>query len=470
MPSKARGARNQTHHAFPEASRENKGVKRLQKYSYALVVLAALAACQEPEPDPIEAVDGFEEQDPASKEPRAYGVVASDYAVTSIGLLKPNGKMLSGDFVHSGSAPVGLVAALSGDVRLPTRSGDPDILTIIDRHRSDVITRIDPDSGEVLGQVKTHGDGDAAYSSNPQDYVQTDTDTAWVSRFAPNLEEDEDHEDGGNDLLQLDIKSFERSGRISFWHLNGKAERTDAETGDTETVTTYARPSAVVRLGDYLVVGLANLSASFDAIGPGMVALVNPETEEVTELELPELQNCDGVRPVPGSDDRVVVACAGFHRGDPRASAGLVLLELDDDELSIVHSWHGADHPDLPLAVASPVPLGGTEVVAVAVGEGAVLDEEGNVETPETYDAAYVVDLSSEDQTHLFEAEGRYKIGSGAYNPERKILLLPDASVDDEGHPTAGVRRFERDDDGDFEALDVVSTHDLLPPIQVRPL
>jgi hypothetical protein len=49
--------------------------------------------------------------DPAA---RGYAVVSGDYAVTSVGLLKSDGSVRVRDFINSGSAPTGLVTAVSG--------------------------------------------------------------------------------------------------------------------------------------------------------------------------------------------------------------------------------------------------------------------------------------------------------------------------------------------------------------------
>ena len=83
-----------------------------------------------------------------------------------------------------------------------------------------------------------------------------------------------------------------------------------------------ARPSKLVRLGDFVVVGLSRLSAGFDAIGPGMVAFVDLEKRSVRGVAIEGLQNCSQVVPVPDDATRVAVACAGFLHADPRPDRG----------------------------------------------------------------------------------------------------------------------------------------------------
>ncbi len=455
------------------------------------VIGVCALACSPAERTDIDGIEGFGDEAPSEDstaaggssaaepsfvdpEPLAFGVVAGDRTVVSITLLQPDGDMLAQDFINSGSASTGLVTALSGDVVLPTRSGDPGVLTILDRFRTDVITRIDPRTAEVLGQLKTHApnesDDASSFSSNPQDYVHISDDEAWITRFGVNASADADDPDRGVDLLRIDPTNFERGERISLWHLNGEAERQNPDTMETEMVTVYAKPSSIVRLTDRLVVGIASLSLTFDAAGKGMVALVDLKTQSAEGFELPELQNCGTVVPVVDDATRVIVACSGFFRGVPRDTAGLAILHLENGALEIEHVWRGKDDVDAPLSVSSVVSLGGSEVVAVATGSFGSTDDAGNEIEPATNDTMYVVDVATGEQTELFQASGQFKIGSGAFNPRKGLLLVPDASVNAEGLPTAGVRTFRRMENGSLARGDTIKTDEVLPPRLVRPL
>lgn len=393
------------------------------------------------------------------RQPAAFSVISNDYETTSISLLDTDGKVTCKDFINSGSASTGLSTALSGDVVAKTPGRKPSaILTLIDRFTVDVITRVDTEDGEVLGQIKTKNDNqkdDLAFGANPQDVYQLSADSAWVSRHSPNEAATDEHPDRGLDLIEFDPTGFERTGkRISFWELNADAER-ENEDGETETVTAFARPVKIVPIGDrpeQVVVGIASLSAMFDAAGPGMVALVDLEAGDVEKVELPGMQNCGDVVAVPGDRDRVVVACLGFYRGEPRDSAGIALLHLEEDELSIEHVWHAKDDVEAAVAVSNVIALGGTEVIAVAQGSS---DAE--------HDTAYVVDIEDGSQEALFTAEDAYVVGAGAYSESTRLLLIPDASTDAEDVPSAGVRRFRRDEEGRFSTLDTLALHRVLP-------
>lgn len=442
---------------------------RAKTPGFAVFCLSLLAAIGcDPENRGIEGIGPLGES--------GYAIVASDGTATSVALLEPDGAMRKARFIDSGSASTGLVTALSGDVSLPTAGGQPGVLTVIDRFRTDVITRVNPESGEVLGQVKTHrvaNENATAYSSNPHDYVYVGPDEAWVTRFGPNPNVPVDDPDRGSDLQRIDPTNFELGERISFAALNTEGTVTDTSTGATQTVTVFARPSRMVRLGDKLVVGLARLSQSFDAIGPGMVALVDLPSRRVEGFALPQADNCGTVAPLPsrenGDDRRVLVSCVGFFRGNPRETAGLFVLRLTEQGLEVETSWLAKDHPDAALAVQNVTPISRTELVAVAYGQSAVMNDAGQVVTPATNDIAYRVNLETGAQTQLFEADGQFRIGSGAYNAALSVLMVPDASVDADGRPVGGLRRFTLEA-GSATALTTIDIDPALPPRLVCPL
>src|ERR1700753_357244 len=114
------------------------------KPELALTVLfaASLAAC-----DAAPKAKGLA----STAQAASFAVVESDYTATAISLLDADGELLRDDFIDSASAMSGLVSALSGDVVLPTRSGQPGVLTLIDRLKTDVVTRIQLPEGKVLG-------------------------------------------------------------------------------------------------------------------------------------------------------------------------------------------------------------------------------------------------------------------------------------------------------------------------------
>jgi hypothetical protein len=446
----------------------------------ALCACALACACAQPHHSNsgVAGVEDFGEPDPKyapgkgqDAEPLAYAAVASDRTVTTIALLAPSGKRLRADFVDSGSASAGLVTALSGDVTVPTRSGDPETLTLIDRYRTDVVTRIDVASGDVLSQIQTqtpNAQGQkTAFSSNPQDYTRVSAHSAWVTRYNANPAAEKDV-DRGNDMLELDEARGTRTGRrIDFSALDVMAERENPDTGKTQSVVALARPSKLVRLGNFVVVGLSRLSAGFDAIGEGMVAFVDLEKRSVRGVAIEGLQNCSQVVPVPDDATRVAVACAGFLHADPRPGSGLAILRVQNDALAVEHVFRIADDADAAMTAFGIVALGGSVVVAVAPGQEPGDDAKSGAPR---LDRLYRVDVASGEQQLVYEAEGRFVLGDGSYNPRRRILLVPDATVDDDQRPTAGVHRFAVGKDGRLDELDVIAIDATLPVWQVMPL
>ena len=412
--------------------------------------LLSLVGC-DPKADGIEGV----------AQPTGFAVLHSDYSTASIALLGPDGKIVKKRFVHSGSTFAGLESALSGDAMLPTVSNEAGVLTYFERSGADMVTRIDIEAGEVLSQLKVQDENDSSgYSSNPQDYLYVDANSAWITRYEPNLEGGAKTKDPGNDLLMINPGASKRtSTRISFDKFNDKGTVENPDTGETMEVTIYARPGRMAMAGDRLVVGLSRLSASFDAIGVGMVAVVDLEKKSAQSLELGALTNCSTVLPVLDDNSRVIVSCTGFYNGDRSDGAGLAIVNVEAGEASVESMWRAAKHRNAPMATSNPASLGGSKVVAIADGD-----------LGENPDRAYIVDIETGDQTLLAEATGSYVLGVGYFLADTHIFLLPDGSTDESGVLTAGLRRFELNEDQDPKELEPLQTDKTLPPLMVQPL
>jgi hypothetical protein len=439
------------------------------KLSTFLSFCALAAACgdEPPKARRLQALDGAS---------IAYGAVSSDFTATAISILGPDGEVVADDYIDTGSAPSGLVTALSGDVALPTLSGEKGTLVILDRFKTDVITRIRLSTGELLGQVKTHTpppeDSKHTYSSNPHDYVYIDANTAWISRHEPNLDPDVPAIDRGTDLLRINPSTMERTDeRIDLSTFNGKVTRVNLDTMKEEEVDVYARPSSIVRVGNTLVVGLARLALDFSAEGTGAVAAVDLTTKKVVGLELEGLENCDILVPVPGAADRVIVSCTGSTLGDTRGTAGLVELSVANGKATVARSWKAADHASDPISVSNPISLGGSRVAAVAVGSSGFPASDGAPAVEASPDLLAIVDLDSGKQETLFEADGAYVLGSGVFDAKSALMLVPDASLDKDMRPSAGVHRFKAQGTA-FSELPIVqvATSTGLPVRQIAPL
>jgi len=349
-----------------------------------------------------------------------YAVLSSDFSSSSIAMLDEDFAILDESWLNSGTTYPGLVATLSGDVVLPNRQAGDGTFAVIDRYFTDVVTRFFVPSGNLNGQVRTHGDvGDSGFSSNPQDFIFAAEDSAWAPRYESNLNPSASVENQGNDLIEVNPADMSLTGRridLSSFNTTGTVMARD---GAVE-VDVFARPSRGVLVGSTIVVGLDRISANFDAAGSGMVAVVDLEDESVAGVELPGLQSCGNVLPVPGVPSKVVVACIGFAVpfGDEpqvRASSGIALLDVDESGVTIERVWRVADHPSGAIAVNS---------VAV-VDEQGVGIATGDFET--TVDELYLIDLVTGSQELIHDSTGSFVIGLSAYDPDSEMLYVPDA-------------------------------------------
>jgi hypothetical protein len=416
-----------------------------------VVCLALLACDDEPESKsrPQFEADGGADAGPSDSRGPAYAVISSDFAATSVSLLAADGDIVADDYLNSGSTGTGLVTALSGDVEMPTRSGERGVMVLLDRFKTDVVTRIELSSGDVLGQVQvgdSAADGDDAFTANPQDYLRIDTETAWVARSEPNLMPDAAEANLGNDLIRIDPSALERTeDRIDLSPLNGRASRVDPMTGAEEEVDVYARPGRFARIGDTLIVGLARSAFDFSAVGSGMVAVVNLKTKAVDGLEIEDLQGCSHVLPIPGANDRVLVGCGGVYP-TPRDSAGIAVVRVSNGKASVVRTWKAKEHDDAPAVSEGYVAIDADSV-------GATL----NGFLPGDSDSVFgIVDLESGEFTTLLSTLAGGTFGTPLYDAESGKLFVPDSSVDGDLRPTAGVRVLERGSDGAFEETTIL--------------
>ena len=369
--------------------------------------------------------------DPVDGDP-AFAVLSTDFTSSAISLLDEGGALLADEWLTSGSTWPTLVAALSGDVALPTKQMGDGSIVVIDRLNTDVVSRFEMATGGLLGQVRTQGTSMvAAFSSNPHDCVFVNDSSAWVSRYEPSFEDAPEPDVAGTDLLEIDPTAMTLTGdRVDLSFFNE----------EVDGVTAYARPDRLVRLGDFLLVGLDGLSADFTAASSGKVVVVDIATGDATGFSLPGMKACGIVVPVPGVDNRAFVSCRGaspsFDAVEQRMSAGLFVVEVDRDGVaSIVRSWLPSSDPGAASSVGNIVPLDDRQVIAVANGDFVT-----------TTDEAYLLDIDTGDQMLLFSIPGSFEIGEGAYDPDSQLLLIPVS--------TEGVRLYG----GDGSSFELIET------------
>ncbi len=351
-----------------------------------------------------------------------FAVVASDYVSTAVALLDAEGVVLEEAWVDSGSAPPGLAMALSGDVVLPTGTPPADRLVLLDRYGTDVLDVFELRAGRVLAQWPVGGGADAGgWRANPHDaLLLSGTETRWVvSRFEPNLVPESSEVERGDDLVLLGPE-----GRVrARWPL------TEAQTWGPGGERVWARPSRMVRVDDWIVVGLARLSTDFRIAAPGAVAVLESATGRLAALcEVPGLRNCPEVAVAQDGSWDVWVAC----RGEPfvslearRGTSGLARVRLDRDSGACERVEVVADGSSM-----SPAPSGGL----VPLPDGSVLAvAEGELEAGEPDRLLWIGEDGG--ARVLWEADSAFVLGGGVLSADGRLALVPDAEQ--------GVLRFD---------------------------
>ena len=347
---------------------------------------------------------------PLATAPR-FAVVSSNFSETSIAVLDEDFAILDESWIDSSTTFTGQLAPLGGDVVLPTRQVGDGTVAWIDRSGTDIVSRFFVPSGDLNGQVLTQEVASSEFSSNPQDFVFVDADSAWATRYEENPDPMAAPINQGNDLLEIDPTTMTLTGsRIDLSELNTMV--------DAEPV--LARPNRGVLVGSILVVGLDRLSPDFvSAAGPGMVAVVDLESRTVDGLLLGNgLQNCGDVSPVPGAETKVVVSCVGFPFGT-RESAGVVLLDVDAGIATVETTWLASDDPSSAVAVQNVVPISESRVIAAESGDF-------GAGTP---DRLYSMNITGGQQDLIYESAGPFELGGPAYDPADDRLYVPDAGA-----------------------------------------
>lgn len=353
------------------------------------------------------------------------------YASSAFTLLDAQGEIVADGYIHSDSTPVGLTAALSGDTDVPTLS-EPGVLSILDRYGMDTLTRIDLSTGQVLGQVRTQGVSASGFSGNPQDVAYVSATSAWVSRYSYNSAGEGD-DVAGSDLLEIDPSTMTRTGaRVSLASLDTSVMITG--TSGPVTVTARPRPARMVRVGNFLAVGLDLITDGWETAAPGKLAIVDLTTHALTTHDLSPLTNCGAIQPVPGEVTQVAVVCKGYT--DRTVESGLVVLSIDGTTgvVSEVASYLSSDHPSDAYVFDSVTLLNDGTFLGVHLGGWSPSDPP---------DSLVRVTLADGSRETVFEAgHAQDLFVTMAFDPATGLILVPDHSV--------GVRRLTLGSSGDI--------------------
>lgn len=359
--------------------------------------------------------------DPLPEAP-TFAVVSSDFSSTSIGVLDADFEPINESWLNSGTTFPGLVAALSGDVVLPSQQAGDGTLAVIDRFNTDVISRFFVPSGNLNGQVRTQGElGMVGFSSNPHDLVFVDETSAWVTRFGVNLDDMPTPENAGNDLLEVEPSTMSLTGqRIDLTSFNTMGA-VMTEDGPVDVIV-YARPDRGVRVDNFVIVGLARFSFAFDAAGPGIVVVVDLDDMSTTGVPLDDgLAGCGNVVSVPGSPNKLIVACEGFaanfgDEAETRASAGVVLLDVGET-VTVETVWRTSTDENSAIAVNQLIAIDDTRVAGVAYGNFV-----------DATDVLWITDITNGAQEIVHESLGSFEIGRSGWDPNSELLFVPEGA------------------------------------------
>lgn len=299
-----------------------------------MMMLAAVAGCGAPAPP-----DGTGGGTlPEGQCGRGMVVVQSDYQSTNVSLTDAGGEVVSSSFISSGSADPGLSAALSGDVAAPTARVVGDEVVLIDRYPASVVTWVDLETAEVVGQL----DVGTGFSSNPQDVLGVSDGVALISRYETNPTPGEEPFDEGGDVLVVDPRGPAITGRI------------DLATGVVDVPQALPRPSRMVGVEGGVVVLLEAISEDFATFADSRLALVDPAAGAIVDvLVLDGLAGCWGATVEPPLDGhagptagRVAIACNGGFTAEGTANvarAGVAVVEVAGGALAEVARWSAVD-------------------------------------------------------------------------------------------------------------------------------
>jgi hypothetical protein len=218
--------------------------------------------------------------------------------------------VLSASIISSGSAPAGLTTALSGDVVLPSvapRSGD---IVLIDRYPNAVVTWVDPRTANVDRQLSV-GTG---FASNPHDYLEVSETKAYVTRYESNANAGRQPNDAGGDILIVDPRRPEITGRISL-----------SMPGDGAL---FPRADRMLRVGNDVWVILQRFDANFKTAGDARIVGVSIDDDAVVwSHDLSGVASCGAVAVSP-SGRVVALSCTGVVTdADPSQRSAIVLLD-----------------------------------------------------------------------------------------------------------------------------------------------
>jgi hypothetical protein len=238
----------------------------------------------------------------------------SDYATTSLSLLKPTGGVLMSPCVRSSSIPNSSSKTISGDAVLPSQPQRGGYLVMVDRIYG-VLDFVDTSSCFIARQIAVPGGG----KTNPHDIVVTSDHRAYVTRYDADSTASSPQQ-VGNDVIVIDPTNGTFISRIS---LDGYA----SSGGNSGPV--LARPDRALIAGGMIAVSLNQIDATFSTYGDGAVVFIDPATNAVAaSVPLPGLYNCEGMDYIASSSTLLVSCGGGYSNPNRPLQSGIAVIDL----------------------------------------------------------------------------------------------------------------------------------------------
>jgi hypothetical protein len=318
-------------------------------------------------------------------------------------------------------------------------------VVLLDRFGTNVVSWLDPVSGDVLAQLPV-GTG---FESNPQDYLEVSDELALVTRWGQNGDPGRQPYDTGGDLLLVDLVEREIAGHLVMPAPDGLP----------------ARPGPIARVGDELVVTLDRIALDFANTAEAMLVGVDRlGTRVLWQEKLSGRKGC-GRATLSPDRSKLVVACSGALNPageiEDIAQSALLVFDASTRPLRQLRVFEAPDLLAQPLQAS--VQFADDDLVLLKTQTSW-----GGVENNQLF----LLDVTSGATHALLEAdaddEGNSKglvYGGMACSPGcSDTCLLADA---DQGV----VQRIRRGSGGEWSVLTptVVERRVGLPPVDVSP-
>jgi hypothetical protein len=335
----------------------------------------------------------------APVQPAGLAVVHGDSKYTSslLSLLDPStGALVHDNCLNSGSATPGLSQALSGDVVLPSTPLPGHPLVLIDRINNNLIW-VNPAECKVTKQISV--------KDNPHDALAVSANKLYVTRYNTDPKP-ATALDGGGDLLVLDMAQGQPVARIDLAPFVGGSGFTP-------------NPDRGLVLGGKLYITLNGFNADFSKAAPGRVVVVDPSTDTVVgTINLPGLQNCGPIAPVPGMPKALAVACAGAYSDPDRLNvSGIALVDTATTPATVT----------TVLASVFGRPLSTSDMAMVGPGLGLVVVPGDFSGTPA--DTLWRFDFVGGPPQRVLSAKGSFVLGGLVYNPTSQRAFIGESDA-----------------------------------------